>query len=84
MTKYAAAPRKVRSTVSDNLAGNAIAESMVVITAEAITYLPVVFHGKLKDEHSRAMTYLYKSMAKCTVKPMRTKYVVASSGVFTT
>ena len=82
MAKYTIPARIVSPNVSDILVGCGSTESRAAIAAEAIVYLAMFFHGKLKVKHLRAIMYVHRSMAKPTIRLIKARYVAASNWVF--
>lgn len=79
IARYKIPPRTVSPTVGDSLVGWGVTKSRVAIPTEAIIYLVMLFHGKLKDKHLRAIMYLHRSIAEPTTRLIRARYVAASN-----
>ena len=71
--RYMAAPSNVNATVIDSLVGCGIINSTVAITADARIYFKILFQGKLKTRHLRAMTYVTISMAELASKLIKAR-----------
>lgn len=82
VAKYMTPPTPVITKVGNILLGFGTTKSRVAITDEAIIYLPVAFHGKLKAKHLCEITYLHRSITELTIRLIRATYVAASNGFF--
>jgi len=71
--RYVAAPRRVNATVIDSRVGCGVTSRTVAIAADARIYLKMLFQGKLKTRHLRAMRYVTISMAELASKVIKAR-----------
>ena len=71
--RYMTAPRSVNATVIDSLVGCGIISNTVAIIPDARAYFEMLFQGKWKTMHLRAMAYVTISMAEFASKVIRAR-----------
>ena len=73
MARYMTAPKRVNATVIDSLVGCGIISNTVAIITDARACLEMLFQGKWKTRHLRAIAYVTTSMAELASKVIKAR-----------